>query len=164
MKLIEKESQDSKLRNIQLEQEVEELRHFSTEPCCKETCLCISRQLEDIKFVCSLIFSFLPVCTEINFRNALNKEKNNQSMKEKIILDQSQTILNLQSEVEEKISQLNKAQSDTKYLEDEISKINEKLIKKHEELDFEIDEKEDLIEKLRVYYFIRIIFLSCWKS
>lgn len=77
-------------------------------------------------------------------------------MKEKIILDQSQTILNLQSEVEDKISQLNKAQSDTKYLEDEISKINEKLIKKHEELDFEIDEKEDLIEKLRVYYFIDI--------
>lgn len=151
---MEKESQDSKLRNIQLEQEVEELRHFSTEPCCKETCLCISRELEDIKLVFSLVFSFLPVCTEVNSRNVLNREKDNHSMKEKIILDQSQTILNLQSEVEEKISQLNKAHDDTKYLEEEISKINEKLIKKHDELDFEIDEKEDLIEKLRVYYFI----------
>lgn len=73
-----------------------------------------------------------------------------QLLKEKIIEDQSQTIINLQRQVKEKMSDLNKAQSETKNLEIEINHINDKLLKKHEELDIEIDEKENLTERLRV--------------
>ncbi|KAL1489331.1 hypothetical protein ABEB36_014248 [Hypothenemus hampei] len=129
-KLIEKESEDFKMRNAKLEQEVEDLRRSLSEPCNKEACLCISKELDRIK-------------------NALNVEKDTQLIKEKIIQDQSQTIIDLQREVKEKISELNKAQNDTRYLEEEIEKINEKLIIKHKELDVEIDEKEGLMDKLR---------------
>ncbi|XP_050297120.1 myosin-4-like isoform X3 [Anthonomus grandis grandis] len=129
LKEISEKSEDFKLKAISLENEVQELKKSISGPCQREACLCISRELSEIK-------------------NALNEEKDTQRIKEKIIEDQSQTIINLQSQVKEKVSELKQAHSDTQYLEEEIGKINEKLYKKHQELDQEIREKEDLMEKL----------------
>ncbi|KAH1002764.1 hypothetical protein HUJ04_008820 [Dendroctonus ponderosae] len=130
IKLIEKQSESFKMKSQQMEHEVLELKKNYSEPCSKEACLCISKELEEIK-------------------NALNVEKDTQLLKEKIIEDQSQTIINLQTQVNEKMFELNKAQSETKNLEIEINTINDKLLKKHEELDIEIDQKENLMERLR---------------
>ncbi|XP_030764240.1 putative leucine-rich repeat-containing protein DDB_G0290503 [Sitophilus oryzae] len=131
LKLIEKQSEQFEIKNKELERELEDLRRNFSAPCSKEACICISKELEKVKSV-------------------LNAEKDTKLLKEKIINDQSQTIINLQKQVREKITELNKAHGDMKYLEDEINSINAKLINKHKELDIEIDEKESLIEKLRV--------------
>ncbi|KAF7286358.1 hypothetical protein GWI33_005655 [Rhynchophorus ferrugineus] len=131
IKVIEKQSEQFESQNIELQKELEKLKKHVSEPCSRAACLCISKELEHIKSV-------------------LTAEKDTKLLKEKIIEDQSQTILNLQKQVKDKMTELNKAQVDTKYLEEEINRINEKLILKHKELDKEIDEKENLIEKLRV--------------
>lgn len=49
MKLIEDQTEAFKKKNEQMEHEVLELKKVYSEPCSKEACLCISKELEEIK-------------------------------------------------------------------------------------------------------------------
>ncbi|XP_066260800.1 uncharacterized protein [Euwallacea similis] len=128
--LIKKESHSFKNKSRLLEQEVEDLKRDLSDVCSEEASLSIYKELEELK-------------------KALNIEKDNQLIKDKIIQDQCETILNLQSQVKQKFQELTQALDVNQYLQREIDKINENLMMKHEELGLEIDENRSLIEKLR---------------
>ncbi|XP_060529526.1 golgin subfamily A member 6-like protein 7 [Cylas formicarius] len=131
LELLGKQSENFKRRSEELEKEVGDLRRSLSEPCSKDACLCISKELQEL-------------------RRTLSEERDNHLLKEKIIEDQSQTILRLQHQVKDRLYELNKAHSDAKYLEQELMKINEQLHQKHKELDKQMDEKDNLIEKLKI--------------
>lgn len=84
------------------------------------------------------------------YRNALSLEKDNHLVKEKIIEDQSQTICCLQYQIKEKMSELSKAREETVIAENEMARINNDLIQKHKSLEKELNEKEQLLKKLKV--------------
>ncbi|CAH2005561.1 unnamed protein product [Acanthoscelides obtectus] len=130
MKSVESEIDCLKRQSLELEQEVEDLRQALSGPCTKDTCLSLSHQLDDLKV-------------------ALDSERDNKLVKEKIIEDQSHTIQFLQQQIKDRIAELNRFKEETSITEKEMMKVSRILDKKQEELDHESKEKEQLAKKLK---------------
>nr|CAH7715055.1 unnamed protein product [Callosobruchus chinensis] len=130
IKSVESEIDTLRSRSLELEQEVADLKEAVSGPCTKDTCLSLSQQLDDLKV-------------------ALDSERDNKLVKEKIIEDQSHTIQFLQQQIKDKIAELNRFKEETSVTEQEMMKVSKVLEKKQEELDHEAKEKEQLAKKLR---------------
>nr|CAI5864875.1 unnamed protein product [Callosobruchus analis] len=141
IKSVESEIDTLKSRSLELEQEVADLRQALSGPCTKDTCLSLSQQLDDLKV-------------------ALDSERDNKLVKEKIIEDQSHTIKFLQQQIKDKIAELNRFKEETSVTEQEMMKVTKVLEKKQEELDHEAKEKEQLAKKLRKLEYQRTALLQ----
>lgn len=85
-------------------------------------------------------------------RTNLEKEIDNQLLKEKIIEDQFSTISQLQLQIKEKTQELSDVKEASSMAEDVLEKVNNNLVQKNIELDREMKEKKRLVNKLRVSY------------
>lgn len=77
-------------------------------------------------------------------------EKDNKLLKEKIIEDQSKTIVQMQQQIKEKANHLCKALENSSLVEEEMVKVSDDLIQKNMELEKELNEKNRLAQKLKV--------------
>ncbi|CAH1154160.1 unnamed protein product [Phaedon cochleariae] len=130
MKMAESEIEMLRTKSEQLEEEIYDLKKALDGPCSKNACLSLSKELEELRI-------------------ALEIEKDNKLVKEKIIEDQSQTITGLQVQMKEKLRELSIAKQESNVAEEEIMKINDDLMMKHRELEREMHEKEHLMQKLK---------------